>query len=199
ITVLAATVIFTGFTAFAFAYPKPLPASNAWKLDFTFKKPEAISITNKKGATQWYWFMPYKVTNNTGKDQRFIPDVAVANSRGRIIHANTDIPAGLFGKIKKFLKNPLLKSPIQATGQIRQGKDFAIQTVAIWPADQKQVHSITLFVSGLSGETAVIKDPKTGKKIYLRRTRMIRLKLPGKHDNLQNQPVEIESATDIMR
>lgn len=184
---------------FAWAFPKPQAGSHAWKLDFTFQTPQPISATDARGITHWYWYMPYKVVNNSGSDQLFVPDVVIADNLGHIIHAGTNVPMGLFGKIKKQLGNPLLESPMDVVGTIKQGPDFAKASVAIWPAPKKDEQSMRVFVGGLSGETATMTIPGTHKQVLLRRTLMIRFKLPGVYKTPENQPVVLQGKSQVMR
>lgn len=181
------------------AYPKPKAGRETWKLDFTFKKPAAISMKDIKGVTHWYWYMPYEVVNNTNSDQLFVPDVLIADNLGHLVPAGTDVPVGLFEKIKKHLGNRLLISPMDVVGTIKQGPDFAKESVAIWPAPKQDVQSLHVFVGGLSSETATMTVPGTQKKVLLRRTLEITFKLPGVYKTPEHQPVVEVGTREIMR
>ena len=48
-------------------------------------------------------------------------------------------------------------------GRILQGEDNARESVVVWPASEHDVDAFEVFISGLSGETAVVMDPVTGQ------------------------------------
>lgn len=181
------------------AFPEPAIVSPSWNLDFTAGKPQPIAIEEIDGSVRWYWFMPYKVVNNTGEDRLFIPEITIATDTGRILPAGENVPASLFDKIKRQLENPLLQSPIEVVGRILQGEDYARESVAVWPAFSEDIDELTVFIGGLSGETQTATHPLTGEPVLMRRTRMLQFSLPGKPANPQNQPVIARGERDVMR
>ncbi len=186
-------------TPAASAYPEPDIVSNSWKLDFSWSKPQPIAYKQSDGSYKWYWYMPYKVVNNTDQKVLFIPEVTLATDTGKIVTAGEDVPASLFPRIKERLRNPLLESPIEVVGEILRGEDFAKESVIIWPAFKNDVDELSIFVAGLSGETATVKDPLSGEPVMMRRTLMMRYKLPGSPETPQSQPVVLEGQQEVMR
>jgi hypothetical protein len=179
--------------------PEPSVAPRAWELQFTHGKPQPIVITTLEGDMHWYWFMTYKVVNNTGREMLFIPEATVATDRGHIIIANHHLPPRLFPLIQQRVGNRLLQSPIESVGQLLQGEDHARESVIIWRDLGQRVDRISIFVSGLSGETATIQHPETGEPVVLRKTLQIDYALPGSDPHPQTQPVLPRGQRWVMR
>lgn len=146
-------------------FPTPAVASDAWQLELQHDTPETIAVTDVFGNTAWYWYLPYTVINDTGSDQNFIPEVTIVTDTGNIIEAGRGVPARVYNTIAQQLHNPLLESPQAVIGNLRQGEDFAKQSVAIWPVPPEDVDQFTLFFAGLSGESAVLLKPSTGEPL----------------------------------
>jgi hypothetical protein len=181
------------------AHPEPRVVSDSWVLDLDYQQPRPIAVENADGEAQWYWFMPYKVTNDTGDTRLFIPEVTIYENTGRIIEANENVPERVFEKVKDRLDNPLLKSPLNIVGELLEGEDYAKESVIIWSASEEDVDSFRLFFSGLSGETANVDNPRTGNAVLMRRTLMLEYQTPGNYDTPQNQPIEQINEEWVMR
>ena len=141
-------------------FPIPSATSEAWELDLDYRLPKPI-----RSGGRWYWYMPYTVTNNSGADRLFIPDVTVVTSEGVIINADENIPASVTDDVERRLGNPLLERPEEVIGELRQGEDFAIDSVAIWPNPTGEMYRMDVFFAGLSGETQPLLDPRTGEPL----------------------------------
>lgn len=198
---LLIAVVLTGamFTRESAAFPEAATAPRAWQLDFTFDKPQAIAITGIDGKVRWYWYIAYKVQNESGRDRYYIPEIALSTDQGDIITAGKDVPITVFAAIKERIGNKLLVSPIKVVGKILLGEDMARESVIVWPAFDHDIDQFTVFVSGLSGETQVITNPKTNEPVSVRRTLMIDYKMPGTGGSPQNQAVVPAGKTWIMR
>ena len=182
------------------AYPEPAIVSPSWVLDFECETPRAVAVKDGLGVMRWYWYMPYRVVNNTGQDRILSPEFTIATDSGRIIEAGKRIPMAVYREVKTKLNNPLLMSPLEIVDKILQGEDFAKESVAIWPAFDHDVDEFSVFVTGLSGESATVKNQLTGEKVLLRRTTMITYKTPGNIiNNPQLQPVIFENKREVMR
>src|SRR5436309_10296030 len=87
---------------FVQAYPKPSPYPVSWELKFEHGKPQRIVVeVPGAAAPQAYWYLTYTVTNNTDKEQTFLPVFEMLTEDGRIIRSDKAIPAGVFGAIKQ--------------------------------------------------------------------------------------------------
>ena len=50
------------------AAPEPSLVTKSWEFKFTYDTPRAIAVRNLQGEFEWYWFMTYKVVNDTGQE-----------------------------------------------------------------------------------------------------------------------------------
>lgn len=180
-------------------HPEPRTVPGSWQLDFTWEKPRAIVLEDGDGAYRWYWYMPYTVVNNSGRTVLFIPEITIATDTGQTIDAGANIPAGLFPLIEQELGNPFLESPIEVVGELLEGEDYARESVAVWPAFEENVTELTIFVAGISGETATVRNPVTDEMVMMRRTLMLRFRLPGDPPSPQRQAVLFEDSREVMR
>ena len=196
---LLAPGLATGQTA-----PEPARVTTAWMLDFEHQQPRVISFREPDGNVRWFWYMPYKVVNNTNEIQSFIPDVTVAYDNGAIIDADKSIPASVFRLVHERVGNPLMQSPAEVAGDMLDGEDYAREAVAIWEhpneAERGPTGEMRIFFAGLSGETRSIAHPvNADETIVLHRTRMLRYSLPGRPATPRQQPVVLEDTRDVMR
>lgn len=181
------------------AFPEPAIVSKAWNLDLTYQHPRLIAVPGIDGGIRWFWYMTYKVVNNTGEDHLFIPEVTVFTDTGQIFFTDRAVPAAAFNAVKDRVENPLLENPAEIVGKILQGPDHARESVAIWPVLDEDIDHITVFFSGTSGETQAIKNPATGKRVVLRKTLMIDYDLPGTTRDIQNKTIVPKGEKWIMR
>lgn len=206
------------------SFPTPAVANADWTLEFDAGPPTAIAVDDAFGNSRWYWYLPYTITNVSGADQRFIPEVTILTDTGNILQAGKDVPSRAFVQIAAELRNPLLESPQSVVGTIRQGVDFAKDSVFIWPVPSEDVDQFTVFVAGLSGETAVLTKPSTGeplmepaldietgqplldaqgnpvmRPVIARRTTALTYATPGTPDSPQQRPVTLLDTAQVMR
>jgi hypothetical protein len=170
--------------------PQPNIVPMSWELDFTYEHPRLIWVklpTNNKPTA--YWYMTYMLTNNTGRDQNWVPKIEIYTSQGDLIPAGKGVSPQVVTAIQKEQKNPLLKTPISVVGKLRQGEDQAIESIIVWPAGKKDVDQVTIFVGGLSGETQIVRTPDTDQVVRLRKTRMLQYTMPGTPANIVVKPV----------
>ena len=162
------------------AFPEPRIVTDSWKIDFQFETPRVINVVTEPGQpAQTFWYLPYTVTNESGEDQMFIPDIRILTNEGQLLQAGRNVPPNVFDAIKAEQRNKLLESPIEVIGRILQGEDNAKDSVAIWAAPEADVDAITITIKGLSGETTVVKNPESGEEIVLRKTLMLQFATPG--------------------
>ncbi len=144
----------------AITAPEPAPAPQSWELTFTHDKPQAIEVKLPgQDEPQTFWYLRYRIANNTGDDQFFIPEFAIYTDTGELVPAGKGVPQGVFEKIQKVYNDPLLKDPASMKGKVLQGDDNAKRGVAIWRNFDPKAGGFDLFVSGLSGESQTIKLP----------------------------------------
>lgn len=181
-------------------FATPRTASPSWTLDFDYETPRPIAVDDLAGQTRWYWYLPYRVTNNSGADRLFVPNTMVYTDAGQLVDANVDIPPAVYRAIAAELDNELLEPPSQVVGELLQGPDYARESVIIWPHFNTDVDRFTLFVVGLSGETASVEVPGSDETELLRRTAALRFGTPGNFPvNPQGQPIVDLGRDDVMR
>ncbi len=189
--------------------PEPSMVQKSWDFDFTVDAPRAIAVRDLSGKNQWYYYMTYKVVNNTGERRLFVPNFTILTDQGTIITAGMNVPPNVFDAVKERVENHLLQSPEAVVGELRTGEDGAKESVAIWPAHDVEVARIWVFVEGLSGETAMMDDPiKTEKneqdedvpqQILLSKTLSLEYAFPGKPQTPQRQTVQAVERKWVMR
>jgi hypothetical protein len=143
--------------------------------------------------------MAYTVTNRTGDDQLFVPNVWMFTDAGDLLPANLGVPPAAFRAIQDNERNPLLEEPMKIVGRILQGKDNAKDGVVMWPVPDHDVDSFRIFFGGLSGETHEIEDPATGEKRLLRKTLMLEYQSPGDASHTRTKPFVLKSEEWIIR
>jgi hypothetical protein len=180
--VIAASAALVSRVTVAAPEPSRLPVS--WELNFRYGPMDRIFVTID-GKQVPYWYMRYTVINNSGKDILFAPSFEIVSDTGTAQEAfkeangKDNIPGVVYEKIKELVNNPLLLSPVAVYGKLLQGEDNAKDSVIIFPALDPEGRDYQLFVMGLSGETAEVKNPVTGKPVILQKTLELDLKLPG--------------------
>lgn len=182
----------------AYGFAEPSSAPQSWQFDFSHGKPAVIAVKTVDGV-KWFWYLTYKVENNTGDDRLFIPEIVMSTDEGDIVTAGKNVPAGVYDAIKQRLGNKLLDSPIRVVGRLLQGADNARESVAIWPAFDHDIDQMSIFISGIGGESEIIKNPLTGDSVTVVKTLMARYSLPGTGGRLQDQAVVTRGETWVMR
>ena len=154
--------------------PKPSPTPTNWELQVKSTTPMRITADGKT-----YWYMIYTVVNNSGEDVPFHPDIVrtndienetpdeVAVKTPQASASMTVDPAivgpspSLYNAIKQrhAKTHPLLVTPATAIGTLRQGKDNAVTSVAIFPDMDARVSKFTIYFGGLSGERIMRPNP----------------------------------------
>jgi hypothetical protein len=125
---------------------------------------------------------------------------------GSITRANQSIKPAVFEAIKEREKNSYLSPPLEVGGELRIGEDQAVDGVAIWKEPKNRMGQFTIFLTGLSGETAIPTDEKgeplkdqEGNPVILRKT--LRLDYQVRGDDpapTEDQLTEVEKSW-IMR
>jgi hypothetical protein len=192
-------VAFGGVARLAHAYPEPNVVPTSWELDVEIKTPRTIAVTLPGSTTaRLFWYMTYTVTNRSGEDQLFIPDVWMFTDTGDLIQANRAVPPTVFARIKEQTKNNLLESPTQVVGTLLQGPDNAKESVAIWPVPDKDVKHVSIYFAGLSGESHNIKAAD-GKEVQMRKTLMLDYDTPGDLSHQAGKPFAATGKRWILR
>lgn len=184
------------------APPEPDPVPRRWQLDFV-PGPLRLAQIDVAGMPRLYFYMTYKVTNGTAEDLLFAPSFELGNDQGGLNRSGRDIPAAVTQKLLDSLGNPLLQDQIGILGVLLQGEANAKEGLIAWPAESLAADQITVYAAGFSGENRSIevKDPETGaiKKVLLRKTLMMRFKMPGSLQGQGSKPLEMIEKRWILR
>ena len=205
-------------------FARPALVNPSWSFLVDIETPRTIAAPDLRGERRWYWFMPYKVTNLTGEDRLFTPQITVVDDQGNITRAGRGVPPTVFNAINERLGNPLLETPENIIGKLLQGEDFARESVAIWPLSTADVDQFTVYMSGADGETQKLINPATGQPVLqpkvdpltnetmmndqgqpemepvtVRRTRAWTFASPGTYDRPQAQPARLIETDEVMR
>lgn len=218
------------------AEPEPSPAPVAWELNFKPSQLERITAPDRSGRQRTYWYLIYRVINNTGQDVDFLPaiervseidseipaDQAEKNPQAAsqilVDPAITGIDPSVFRAIKQRHARtyPLLVSPVDVIGRIRQGIDNSRDSVAVFPELDPRVSRFTIYVGGLSGEritrpnpmyrkpagearTLSAEDPKNLPVFVLQKTLALPYSLPGDVNTRRYATPELGRPTWVMR
>lgn len=162
----------------ALAAPEPAIVPVSWELEFKHGNLERLFVTID-GKQKTFWYMRYTVINNTGKDILFTPSFELVGDTGSTSAAFKNVPNEVFTKLKETYKNTMLESPTGILGRLLQGADNAKDGVIIFTDVDAQARDFKLFIGGLSGETAEVANPVTGKPVILQKTLELDYNIPG--------------------
>ncbi len=160
------------------AAPEPAVTPTSWELSFKHGPMERI-YAPVDGKQKAFWFMRYTVINNSGRDVLFTPLFELLGDSGQSVEAFKGVPNDVFRKIKELYKNSLMQSPTGIYGKLLQGEDNAKDGVIIFTDVDADSRNFKLFVEGLSGETAEVKNPVTGQPVILQKTLELDYNVPG--------------------
>lgn len=140
------------------AFPQPSPYPVSWELDFKHGDPKRIVVDVATSSTpQAYWYVTYRITNNTDKEQQWLPTFELLTGDLKLYKADRNIPTRVFNAIKNREHNNFLEPATSITGTIRIGPAEARDGVMIWPEPPGAMGHFSIFVTGLSGEAVVLK------------------------------------------
>jgi hypothetical protein len=183
-------------TASVVGFPKPAAVPYRWELSFE-PGDLRLHVDDVTGAA--YWYFTYMVTNQTGKDQLWAPSLVLYTDTGEILPAGKDVPVRITQELLALLGNPLMEDQNQIIGDIHQGKEHAKEGLVVWPVGNLEVNEISLFISGISGETARIKNPVSSEEVILRKTLQRDYLIPGEALARRREPAELVSQAWILR
>ncbi len=198
------TFMAAGITAQA-AVKKPYPTPNmlhhGWQLTFVWHKPQRLYAAVGHGihrSLREYWFMRYTVANNTHRDIFFIPSFVLVTDTGKVLHPVVGLSPRVLAKIRTVTGDPFILSPGLIAGKLLQGADNAKDGVAVFTNVPFQSRQFKIFVSGLSADTALQKNPLTHKTVVLHKTLLLKFWIPGQSVRMLPQ-VQFQGKQWVMR
>jgi hypothetical protein len=188
-------------------YPKPSVYPVSWELKFDHSKAKRIVVqVPGSSVPQAYWYMTYTVSNPTDQEQTFLPEFEMLSRDGKVIRSDNNISPKVLDAIKARERNNALQGSLQIAGPLRIGEDQAKDGVAIWPEPDTRMGTFSIFISGLSGEIAELKDDngqpikdKDGQPIILRKTLDATYQVPGDELYPSEDVVNEKSEEWVMR
>lgn len=183
-------VITAGLGQMLGAAPQPSTAPNSWELTFRYEDPKRIPVMLPgKGKPVVYWYMVYKVQNDTEQEVDFYPSFELVTDTLQVVPSQIRVSPEAYQAIARQAGNELLVPPEKASGRLLRGEDQARYSVAIWPDFDPEARSFRVYVSGLSGEVTRLINPSFDPEkpvsernqpyFLLRKTLEIPYKLPG--------------------
>ncbi|MBS0192096.1 MAG: hypothetical protein U0573_13800 [Phycisphaerales bacterium] len=183
--------------------PEPNPVPQRWQFDVRPGDLRFARFETPDGQVRGYFFLTYRVVNNTKEDLLLAPLFELATENGDVVRSGRDVPQSVVKKIMAEVDNPLAQDQISILGTLLQGEENGRDGVVIFSDVDASARDITIFGTGFSGETAPydVKDPKTGKvrKELLRKTLSLEYKLPGDVTGRVNEPLPLFDQRWVMR
>jgi len=180
----------------ALAYPKPSTTPPRWELQF---EPGALRVYVDEASEQVYWYFTYMLTNRTGRERTWAPSFTLYTDAGEILAAGRGVPTRVTDDLHELLGNRFLENQNEIIGEIFHGREHAKEGLVIWRADELDVTEVSIFVAGISGETATINNPITGEVVVLRKTLQRDYIVPGDALARGSRPVESVRHRWVMR
>jgi hypothetical protein len=186
---LATAVLAVSAVSFGYPEPKIVQKVGQWTLDVDYSAPEQISLQlpNQK-KPQRFWYIILSVTNETSLEEaELYPLCRLITDTFQVIPADKRVPIAVFNAIKRKHQGsyPFLESLDFKDHRVSRGEDNARDFAIIWPDFDPKARQISLFVGGLSNETAIVEHPKLKdkdggpKKIFLQKTLQLKYAVAG--------------------
>ena len=170
-------------TALAATAPEPKAFPTDWQFDVEVGPLRVVHLPVKGDRARAFYYITYRVINETGQDLFFAPLVELATDRGEVMLAGRGVPLDVTFNIIDRQRNILLEDPIRILGRLQQGEENAKDGIAIWPVGEKNVDRVQIYFMGFSGETKTVdtRDANNGnaKTVTLWKTLMLRHEAPG--------------------
>ncbi len=186
---LAATLLVVSSVAVGYPEPKVVQKVGQWTLDVKYSVPEQITLQlpNQK-KPQRFWYIILSATNETSLEEaELYPLCRLITDTFQVIDADKRVPISVFNAVKRKHQGsyPFLESLDFKDHRVARGEDNTRDFAIIWPDFDPKARQISLFVGGLSNETAVVKHPKFKdkdggpKKIFLQKTLQLKYAVAG--------------------
>lgn len=198
--VVAGSLLVGGATPAVLAdYPKPSLYPISWELKFTHSAPKRV-VVKVPGVDEpkAYWYMTYEVTNPSDREVSFLPMFEMLTNDGQVVRSDNNIPGRVYAVIRGREQNSGLMTEAQIGGTLRIGEDQAKDGMAVWEEIPGRMGQFSIFVQGLSGETAKVKGPD-GKEVILRKTLQLNYLIRGDEVYPGEDEVNENPSTWVMR
>lgn len=184
------------FALVASAHPKPAAVPYRWQLEF---EPGELRAWVDPTDNTPYWYFTYTVANRTGQEQVWAPAFTLLTDQGEIIPAGEGVSLRVTSTIQRILDNELLETQNEVIGELLQGREHAKDGLVVWAMPTTDLTEVSMFVRGLSGETAKVKNPVTRKDVVLHKTLQRDYLIPGNVLSRGSEPAVLVSERWIFR
>jgi len=137
-------------------------AALTWQLDIEFRDPQRLMV-RLPGESQprTYWYVIYRVTNNTGQDVQYLPSARLVTDTLDVVRAGDNVPVSLYHRIAALHRRdyPFFARPTKVSGLLLQGEENARTSAFVFPDFDPEATTFTVFISGLSGLIDRIPNP----------------------------------------
>lgn len=148
----------TGLTAPVKALaPEPSPVPRSWELDIDAGPLRAVSMAVEGEGIQHFYYMTYRVTNDSGEDLFFAPMFELATDRGECFMSGRNVPPEVTRELLQRLSDPLIEDQIGIIGGIQQGPENARDGLVVWRMGSTTPKEVNVYAFGFSGETQTIR------------------------------------------
>ena len=84
-------------------------------------------------------------------------------------------------------------------GDLRQGAEYARDGLAVWPVQNDRANEVSIFVAGLSGETAREFHPVSGEAVILRKSLHLKFMVDGDLEGRLATPATLMASEWVIR
>jgi len=191
------------------AAPEPavVQKPGQWTVQVRYEHPQQLVLPWGENGPSRFWYTILTITNRTGQDVEFYPRCELMTDTFQILPAGTGVPPVVFDQIKQrhAAAYPFLE-PLEGVGnRLLQGEDNAKDIAVIWRDFDPQATGFTVFITGLSNETAAVKHPVARDDlglpvfVFLRKTLAVDYKLRGDSALRSSVEVAYEDQNWVMR
>ncbi len=190
VSLIAIAVV--GYSRAEAAPRPPMSGMSSWRLDFEFHDPQRISVgLPGDDEKTTYWYLLYRVTNDTGQDVQFFPSFRLVTNTLKVVEGGAAIAPRVYNAIaaRHRRQYPFFAPPWKITGLLLQGAQNARVSAAVFRDFDPTASSFKVYASGLSGAVTRIPNPgfrgdkpesqSNERYFLLRQTLEITYDLPG--------------------
>jgi hypothetical protein len=203
-------VLILALCSISIAAPEPTRAKlpGIWTLDVTFENPQQICVRIPGDSTPTrFWYIILTLTNDTGHEVDFYPDIWLTTDTFTMVQASRDAREKVFDKIRTRHQGryPFIEPFEFVADKILQGADNSNDLAVIFPEFDPQAKQVSIFIGGLSNETAIVNHPtekdQDGNpvKVVLKKTLELQYAIPGDPSQRDSQTFDFIAKRWVMR
>ena len=206
-TILFTLLAFMAITSIAAPRPAMVKLPGIWTIDTEFENLRPIMWSEDGETTHRYWYIILSLTNNSDLTVPFYPSIELMTDTFCSVEANDFPTAALFKSIKLANqgKYPFLMSYDEIENSVNRGSDNTVDIAVIFKDFDPKAKSLSVFVEGLSNETATLEHPSDKDSdgnpvvVRLRKTLKINYKTPGDNTAKSSRSLVFDSLEWVMR